>query len=88
MDINVLPVWKKGYTGKGIVVSILDDGGYRLMTGRIHRKNSFILVTLQRLLDPPSILSCLLLCKKLKKREKLVLIKSPTGLYSVYPFSC
>lgn len=26
VDINVLPVWKKGYTGKGIVVSILDDG--------------------------------------------------------------
>ena len=26
MDINVLPVWKKGITGKGVVVSILDDG--------------------------------------------------------------
>ena len=26
MDINVLPVWRKGITGKGVVVSILDDG--------------------------------------------------------------
>jgi len=26
VDINVLPVWKKGFTGKGVVVSILDDG--------------------------------------------------------------
>ena len=24
--MNVIPVWKKGYTGKGIVVTILDDG--------------------------------------------------------------
>ena len=26
LDMNVIPVWKKGYTGKGIVVTILDDG--------------------------------------------------------------
>lgn len=26
LDMNVLPAWKKGYTGKGVVVSILDDG--------------------------------------------------------------
>lgn len=25
-DMNVHPAWKKGYTGRGIVVSILDDG--------------------------------------------------------------
>ncbi|KAL8562679.1 hypothetical protein ACOMHN_011250 [Nucella lapillus] len=25
-DMNVIPAWKKGYTGKKIVVSILDDG--------------------------------------------------------------
>lgn len=25
-DIGVLPVWKQGYSGKGVVVSILDDG--------------------------------------------------------------
>uniref|UniRef100_A0A4W3GU65 Proprotein convertase subtilisin/kexin type 4 n=1 Tax=Callorhinchus milii TaxID=7868 RepID=A0A4W3GU65_CALMI len=25
-DLNVLSAWKRGYTGKGIVVSILDDG--------------------------------------------------------------
>lgn len=24
--MNVFPAWQKGYTGKGIVVSILDDG--------------------------------------------------------------
>ena len=24
--MNVLPVWKKGFTGHGVVVSILDDG--------------------------------------------------------------
>ena len=26
IDLNVIPVWKKGLTGKGVVVSILDDG--------------------------------------------------------------
>ncbi|KAL1137829.1 hypothetical protein AAG570_009525 [Ranatra chinensis] len=26
MDMNVGPAWAKGYTGKGVVVSILDDG--------------------------------------------------------------
>lgn len=26
VDINVLPVWRKGISGKGVVVSILDDG--------------------------------------------------------------
>lgn len=26
VDINVLPVWARGYSGKGIVVSVLDDG--------------------------------------------------------------
>jgi proprotein convertase subtilisin/kexin type 5 len=25
-DMNVLPAWEKGYTGKGVVVTILDDG--------------------------------------------------------------
>jgi proprotein convertase subtilisin/kexin type 5 len=25
-DMNVLAAWKRGYTGKGVVVSILDDG--------------------------------------------------------------
>lgn len=24
--MNVIPAWQKGYTGKGVVVSILDDG--------------------------------------------------------------
>ncbi|CAH1397443.1 unnamed protein product [Nezara viridula] len=26
LDMNVGPAWAKGYTGKGVVVSILDDG--------------------------------------------------------------
>ena len=26
MDLNVLPVWIQGYTGRGVVVSIVDDG--------------------------------------------------------------
>lgn len=26
LDMNVGPAWHKGYTGKGVVVSILDDG--------------------------------------------------------------
>jgi proprotein convertase subtilisin/kexin type 5 len=26
LDMNLAPAWKKGYTGKGVVVSILDDG--------------------------------------------------------------
>lgn len=25
-DMNVIPAWRKGYTGKDIVVTILDDG--------------------------------------------------------------
>lgn len=25
-DMNLAPAWQKGYTGKGVVVSILDDG--------------------------------------------------------------
>ena len=25
-DINVVPVWDAGYTGKGVVVTIVDDG--------------------------------------------------------------
>ena len=25
-DMNVVPAWRKGYTGRGVVVSILDDG--------------------------------------------------------------
>lgn len=24
--MNVIPAWKKGYTGKNVVVTILDDG--------------------------------------------------------------
>ena len=26
LDINVIPVWKRKITGKGVVVTILDDG--------------------------------------------------------------
>lgn len=26
LDMNVAAAWQKGYTGKGVVVSILDDG--------------------------------------------------------------
>ena len=26
LDINVIPIWNQGITGKGVVVSILDDG--------------------------------------------------------------
>ena len=26
LDMNVLPAWQKGFTGKGVVVTILDDG--------------------------------------------------------------
>ena len=25
-DMNVLPVWQKAYTGKGVVVTTVDDG--------------------------------------------------------------
>lgn len=25
-DLNILPVWEMGYTGKGVIVSVLDDG--------------------------------------------------------------
>jgi len=26
LDMNVIPAWNNGYTGQGVVVSILDDG--------------------------------------------------------------
>ena len=26
VDVDVMPVWRQGITGKGVVVSILDDG--------------------------------------------------------------
>lgn len=26
MDLNVVKAWKKGFTGKGVVVVVLDDG--------------------------------------------------------------
>ena len=26
VDTNVLPVWKSGITGRGVVISVLDDG--------------------------------------------------------------
>ena len=26
LDMNVIPAWKEGVTGKGVVVTILDDG--------------------------------------------------------------
>ena len=25
-DMNIIPAWKKGYSGKGVVLTILDDG--------------------------------------------------------------
>ena len=25
-DMNVIPAWRRGFTGKGVVVTILDDG--------------------------------------------------------------
>ena len=28
MDVHVLPVWNQGITGKGVVVTILDDGKF------------------------------------------------------------
>ena len=28
LDINVLPVWKQGLTGKGVVIAVLDTGEF------------------------------------------------------------
>ena len=28
VDVNVMPVWRSGITGRGVVVSILDDGKF------------------------------------------------------------
>ena len=28
LDVHVLPVWNQGITGKGVVVTILDDGKF------------------------------------------------------------
>ena len=29
-DMNILPAWKKGITGKNVVITILDDGVFIL----------------------------------------------------------
>ena len=29
-DLNVMPVWQKNITGRGVVLSIIDDGEYML----------------------------------------------------------
>lgn len=26
LDLHVIPVWQKGFTGKGVVITVLDDG--------------------------------------------------------------
>lgn len=26
LDLHVIPVWQKGITGKGVVITVLDDG--------------------------------------------------------------
>jgi proprotein convertase subtilisin/kexin type 1 len=26
LDLHVIPVWEKGITGKGVVITVLDDG--------------------------------------------------------------
>lgn len=37
VDINVTPVWRKGITGKGVVLAVLDDGKYITMaTSNMH----------------------------------------------------
>jgi hypothetical protein len=28
LDLHVIPVWSMGYTGKGVVVTVLDDGSF------------------------------------------------------------
>ncbi len=30
LDLHVIPVWRMGITGKGVVVSVLDDGKLKL----------------------------------------------------------
>ena len=37
MDVHVLPVWNQGITGKGVVVTILDDG-----TSTVHQLIKFV----------------------------------------------
>jgi hypothetical protein len=37
VDINVTPVWRKGITGNGVVLSVLDDGKFiTIATAVIH----------------------------------------------------
>ena len=90
MDINVLPVWRKGYTGKGIVVSILDDGGYWIMTETIHKNLYLPLIDYKILLSDFHFFL-------VKQREKLMLnqkshwvlfctLISTPNLYSQYRF--
>lgn len=34
MDVHVMSVWKQGITGKGVVVTILDDGQLNYHPGK------------------------------------------------------
>ena len=35
VDLNVLGAWQQGYNGKGVVVSVLDDGKNMLQCPRV-----------------------------------------------------
>jgi subtilisin family serine protease len=50
-DMNVVPAWNRGYTGRGVVVSILDDG---IEKDHPDLKNNYVSIHLRSLLILPT----------------------------------
>lgn len=42
MDTNVVPVWRSGITGKGVVISVLDDGMFKLLATKISHRSGYL----------------------------------------------
>ena len=44
--MNVIPAWKKGFTGKNVVITILDDGIERTHADLIENYVSYVFVSI------------------------------------------
>jgi hypothetical protein len=41
LDLHVVPAWALGYTGKGVVVTVLDDGKQKKFNKSFQKSNSY-----------------------------------------------
>lgn len=72
--MNIDPAWQKGYTGKGVVVSILDDGIQRnhpdLVQNYVSISGDFVFFA--SITDVDSISDLTMICVSICKDETLV----------------